>query len=101
MTQDVVVSKKDKSKIQLSLDIMNFGNLINSDWGVVKVPNQRNLLNYRGFNTTVVDGQNVYTPRYRINTLPGSTEVPTETFRNSNSILDSWRMQVGLRYIFN
>ena len=101
MTQDVVVSKKDKSKIQLSLDIMNFGNLLNSDWGVVQVPNQRNLLNYRGFDTAVVDGQNVYTPRYRINTLPGSTEVPTETFRNSNSILDSWRMQVGLRYIFN
>lgn len=101
MTQDLVFSKKDKNKVQLSFDMLNIGNLLNADWGVLQVPNQNNLLNYRGFDTAVVNGQNVYTPRYRLNTLPGSTELPTETFRNSNNILDSWRMQIGLRYIFN
>ena len=101
MTQDIVFSKKEKSKLQLSLDIMNFGNLLNSDWGVRQFPNQRTLMNYRGATETVVNGVATYTPRYRLNTLPGSTEFPTETFRNSNSILDSWRMQVGVRYLFN
>lgn len=101
MTQDIVFNKKEKNKLQLSLDIMNFGNMLNSDWGVRQFPNQRNILAYRGVTTTGPADNQVHTPRYRVNTLPGSTEFPTETFRNSNSLLDSWRMQVGVRYIFN
>lgn len=101
MTQDIVLSKKEKSKLQLSLDILNIGNMLNSDWGVRQFPNQRTLMNYRGATETIVNGVPTYTPRYRLNTLPGSTEFPTQTFRNSNNISDSWRMQVGVRYLFN
>ncbi|MEO1012709.1 MAG: carboxypeptidase regulatory-like domain-containing protein, partial [Bacteroidota bacterium] len=34
----------DKNKFQLSLDILNLGNLINSDWGVVEIPSFNQFL---------------------------------------------------------
>ncbi len=97
LTQDIIVDKKNNHKLQLSMDIFNFGNMLNTDWGVARVPNQTNLLNYRG--TTVVNGQTQ--PLYRFNTISQTTEFPTETFRDSNFISDAWRMQLGVRYLFN
>lgn len=94
ITQDVVITKDSKNKLQFSLDFLNFGNLLNSDWGVPKFANQRNLLNYRGRNEN-------NEPIYRLNTVAGTSEFPTETFRTTNSIIDTWRMQIGVRYTFN
>ncbi|SFO78722.1 Outer membrane receptor proteins, mostly Fe transport [Algoriphagus ornithinivorans] len=94
ITEDLVLSKDSKNKLQLSIDILNVGNLFNSEWGIQKFAFQDNLLNYRGVNA---QGQ----PQYRLNTVPGTSEFPTETFRTSTSLGDTWRMQVGVRYIFN
>ncbi len=94
ITQDVVITKDSKNKLQFSLDFLNFGNLLNSDWGVPKFANQSNLLNYRGRNA---DNE----PVYRLNAISGTSEFPTETFRTTNSIIDTWRMQLGVRYTFN
>lgn len=92
--QDINFTDKDNNKIQLTLDFINIGNMFNSNWGVPKVSWQRNLLNYRG---ATADGQ----PRYRLNTIPGTTNFPTETFRTTTSVLgNTWRLQVGARYIF-
>lgn len=94
LTQDVILTKDDKNKLQFSLDFLNFGNLLNSDWGVPEFANQSTLLNYRGRND-----QNQ--PIYRMNTISGTSELPTETFRTTNSIGDTWRLQLGVRYTFN
>ena len=94
ITEDIVLSKDQKNKLQLSIDILNIGNMFNSSWGIQKFAYQQNLLNYRGVNSA---GQ----PEYRLNTIPGTSNFPTETFRNTTSIGDTWRMQVGVRYIFN
>ena len=94
LTQDVALTNDNKNKIQFSLDFLNFGNLLNSDWGVPEFANQTNLLNYRGRNA---QGE----PVYRMNTVSGTSELPTETFRNTNSIGDTWRLQLGVRYTFN
>ena len=94
ITEDLVLSKDSKNKLQLSIDILNVGNLFNSEWGIQRFAFQNNLLNYRGVNA---QGQ----PQYRLNTVPGTSEFPTETFRTSTSLGDTWRMQVGVRYIFN
>ena len=94
ITQDLVFTKDKKNRLQLSIDILNIGNMFNSDWGVPQFANQNNLLNYRGNNGA---GE----PVYRLNTVPGTTNFPTETFRTSTSVNDTWRMQVGVRYIFN
>ncbi|WP_445752771.1 TonB-dependent receptor domain-containing protein [Polaribacter sp.] len=94
ITEDIYITKDKKNKLQLSLDFLNFGNLLNSEWGVPRFVNQRTLLNYRGVNAS---GE----PIYRLNTISGTSTFPTETFRNSTSIGDTWRLQLGIRYTFN
>lgn len=93
--QDInFLTKDDGPRVQLSLDFINIGNLFNSDWGVPQFPWQRNLLNYRGVGD---DGQ----PIYRLNTIPGTSDFPTETFRTTTNVLANvWRLQVGARLIF-
>ena len=78
--------KGNKNTIQLSIDVLNFGNLLNSNWGVVEVPNSIQPLG------VTVDENNV--PTY---TFDGNL---TETFSADVSLLSRWQMQVGLRYIF-
>jgi hypothetical protein len=94
ITEDIKLSPNGKNKLQLSIDILNIGNLINSEWGIPKVAFQENLLNYRGTNDA---GQ----PVYRLNTIPSTTDLPTESYRFSTSLGNTWRMQVGVRYLFN
>ncbi|MFT6827582.1 MAG: hypothetical protein ACI9Z3_000130 [Roseivirga sp.] len=92
--QDIFLTADKKNKLQFSIDILNVGNLLKSSWGVSEFENQRTLLNFRGINAN-------NEPIYRLNTVPGTTNFPTETFRTSTSLGDTWRMQVGVRYIFN
>jgi hypothetical protein len=94
ITEDILLSKNSKNKLQLSMDILNAGNLLNSAWGIPQIEWQRTPLNYRGRNSN-------NEPVYRLNTKPGTTEFATETFRESVSLANTWRMQVGVRYLFN
>jgi len=83
--QEVKVS--ESNAIQFTVDILNFGNLLSSDWGLVQQPNNLNPLS-----VTSVDSNNV--PTYTFN--PDLTE----TFGYDSSLLSRWQMQLGLRYIF-
>jgi outer membrane receptor protein involved in Fe transport len=90
--QDFYVNVKGKTNtIQLSFDVFNFGNMLNSDWGVVQVPNRTQLLNFRGS----VDGTATGRPVFSFDNLPS-------TFRdNIDPFVSKWEAQVGIRYIFN
>ena len=81
------VSKDKQNTIQLSVDILNVGNLINSEWGVVQQPNNVQPL---GVNVDAVTN----TPTYTFNSNL------TETFGVDSSLNSRWQMQLGLRYIF-
>ena len=81
-----IVSGDKTNTLQLSLDILNFGNLINSDWGVVEQPNNLSPLSV---NTSGA------TPEYTFN--GGST---AKTFGFDSSLASRWQAQFGLRYIF-
>ncbi|MBT8274297.1 MAG: TonB-dependent receptor, partial [Bacteroidia bacterium] len=72
--------------IQFSIDILNVGNLVNSDWGLIEQPN-----NVQAIGVTV-DSSNV--PTY---SFDPSQE---ETFGFDSSLASRWQMQFGLRYIF-
>jgi len=72
--------------IQFSIDILNVGNLISSDWGLVQQPTSIQPLG------VTVDDTN--TPTYTFN--PDLQE----TFGFDSSLLSRWQMQFGLRYIF-
>ncbi len=77
------------NKFQLTIDLLNAGNLINSDWGV------------RQFATT-------YTP-ITVNNVDAATGVHdfrfdtdlTDSYTDDVSINSKWQLQIGLRYIFN
>ncbi|MDO6819289.1 TonB-dependent receptor [Zobellia sp. 1_MG-2023] len=80
------VAENKVHTIQFSIDILNFGNLLNSDWGIIQQPNTPNPL------SVSVDENNV--PTYTFN------EQLTETFGYDSSLFSRWQMQFGLRYIF-
>ncbi len=74
--------------IQLSLDVLNFGNLISSSWGVREIATDTGLAQPIGVS---VDNGN---PTYSFDTAQ------TQTFRNDFSLNSRWRAQLGLRYNF-
>ena len=71
--------------IQFSLDILNFGNLISSDWGLVQQPNsiQPVSVNVTGDVPTYTFDSNL-----------------VDSFVYDSSLHSRWQMQFGLRYIF-
>lgn len=88
---------KTKHSFQLSFDIMNVGNLINSKWGISKtnaVSNNGRILKYEG-----VASETDLTPVFSMYKVNG--EYPTKTYDTYQNYGECWRMQVGIRYIFN
>ncbi|KAA1244732.1 carboxypeptidase regulatory-like domain-containing protein [Aquimarina sp. RZ0] len=83
---DLLIGDKTNT-IQLSIDILNLGNLLNSDWGVIEIP-----VNDQPIGVSVDDDN---TPTYTFDTSQ------TKTFGNDFSLDSRWQAQVGLRYIFN
>lgn len=81
------VANGKENTIQISLDVLNVGNLINSDWGVVQQPRNVQPLGVS------VDA-NTQVPTYTFD------ETLTNTFAFDSSLMSRWQAQIGLRYIF-
>jgi hypothetical protein len=73
--------------IQFSIDILNFSNLLNSDWGLVQAPISVQPIGVSVDSTTKE-------PTYTFN------GTQTETFAYDSSLASRWQMQFGIRYIF-
>jgi hypothetical protein len=86
-----------RNSIQVSLDILNVGNLINKKWGNVWSYNQNNILVMTN-NTTVVSGGTVV-PTYRLN--PYNNTMLAQTFSKTLNYPSTYSMQLGIRYTFN
>jgi hypothetical protein len=83
-----------KNTLQFSFDFINFGNLLNSEWGVVKnnnISNRGKILRYEG-----KDANNV--PTFSFVKLNG--EYLTQTYDNNFNFNQTWRLQVGVKYSF-
>ncbi len=72
-------------KVQFTVDILNIGNLINSDWGVREIP-----VNTQPIGVSVANG----VPTYTFDTTQ------TSTFTNDLDLRSRWQMQFGLRFVF-
>lgn len=81
--QDLMVS--DDNMLQLSIDILNIGNMFSSDWGVRQFPT-----NTQPVGVSVTDGE----PTYSFD------PALTSTFTDDFSLMSRWQMQIGLRYRF-
>jgi Carboxypeptidase regulatory-like domain/TonB dependent receptor-like, beta-barrel len=94
--QDFSIKAGDtRNTLQLSVDVLNIGNLLNSKWGVYKnmaASKYGAILEYEGS-----DASNV--PSYSMVQVDGA--YPTETYDTYLNIGQTWSLQVGLRYIFN
>jgi hypothetical protein len=96
-SQDIFTNLlKSRNTLQFTIDIFNFGNMLNSNWGKVKSVNASALLVPTN-QTSLVPGGTVR-PTFRLQT--DRNHVVTETFRDNVSITSTYYMQFGLRYIF-
>jgi Carboxypeptidase regulatory-like domain len=73
------------NSIQFSIDILNIGNFINSEWGVRQFPTNTQPIGVSVSGTT---------PTYNFDPRLKST------FTNDASLQSRWQMQFGLRYTF-
>jgi outer membrane receptor protein involved in Fe transport len=92
VTQDLFAQTAGKlSNFQVRLDILNFTNMLKSDWGI----GQRFVSNQPLTNPGVgANGQLTYRMR------SSGGELLTKTFEKTAGFGDVWRMQLGLRYSF-
>jgi len=96
LTQDFFMNVKGKRHtLQLGLDILNVGNLLNSEWGNVYSYNKSSILKLT--NTSAFKNNETPVYQYMVN----GTEKLTETWRKSIGTGSTYSMQISLRYIFN
>jgi hypothetical protein len=79
---------KSTNTIQLSMDIVNFGNMLNSEWGV------RKYATTSGYFQPLSVALAGSTPTYQFD------PTPRRTFVASPDLLSRWQIQFGIRYIF-
>lgn len=83
------------NNLQFSLDFLNFGNLLNSKWGVEKNMFQANngqILQYEG-----VDSNNV--PEFSM-VKDGDGNFLSESYSTFYNYNQNWQLQIGIRYSF-
>ena len=99
-TQDFMVKAGKKTNtLRLTADVFNFGNLLDKNWGIYKIPNRTSLLKYEGI---VATGPDAGKPRFSFPFLDATNQIPlTSTFQNSTSQNSRYQVQIGVRYIFN
>jgi len=105
VTQDFYLKTgKDKHTLRVTFDVINFGNMLNKNWGAYKIftsgstfsPVLSSFLKYEGM------AAGTTTPRYSFPYLDPANQIPlTSTFKDDPSIFSRWQAQIGIRYLFN
>jgi hypothetical protein len=86
-----------KNALQISLDILNVGNLLNTDWGKAVRFNQNNILVMTNASSIVAGGATI--PTFRLNPL--NNQINRTTYSDNIGYGSTYAMQLGFRYIFN
>jgi hypothetical protein len=92
---------KVKNTLEFTADIINFGNLLNRNWGVYQdsfngaSSGSTAVLKYQGLDAT---GHATYSFPY----LDKTNQIPvTKSYINDISQISRYQVQIGFRYIFN
>jgi hypothetical protein len=86
--QDLIVNKQTRQTLQFSVDVVNLGNLISSNWGV------QQYATTSGYYQPLSVSYNTNSPTYQFD--PSLKK----TFTDSPDLPSRWQIQLGLRYIF-
>ena len=96
VVQDIYLNVKGKrNTLQIRADILNFGNLLNNEWGVSQRATNPQILAFQSVVNNV--------PTYRLATekfADGTTGLIKNTYSKNASVFDVWTAQLGIRYIF-
>jgi hypothetical protein len=93
LTQDVFKNIKGKRNAgQFRIDVQNFGNLLNSDWGVGQRVIRNNILT-----SPAVDANGRLT--YRMQVV--NNQLVRSTFESTSGLLDVYQFMLSFRYSFN
>ncbi|MBS1668872.1 MAG: TonB-dependent receptor [Bacteroidetes bacterium] len=101
ITQDFYITTKvhnevDRHTIRFTMDLINVGNFLNRNWGLVKQQNTTTPLTFEGM---AADGK---TPLFSFPYGDATNQVPlVNSYSNNTSILSRWQMQLGVKYLFN
>jgi hypothetical protein len=97
-----IITGKTKNTLEVSVDIINFGNLLDNNWGLYQTSfngfssGTTTVLSYKGIDPAT--GRATYSFPY----LDKANLIPvTKSFINNTSQLSRYQAQIGLRYIFN
>jgi len=96
VAQDIFIKIAGKrNAFQIRADILNFGNMLNNEWGVSQRVTNSQLLNF-----VSRDANNV--PTYRLATQrdASGTYLIRDTYQYNSSVFDVWSAQLGIRYTF-
>jgi hypothetical protein len=80
--------------LQVRLDMLNFTNWLNKNWGVSQILVTNRPLASQGADAT---GANLY----RLNTVTTGGPLIFKSFQKAVTTNDVWRMQLGVRYMLN
>ena len=103
--QDInLTNLPDRHRLQITFDILNVGNLLNSEWGVANTVWQSAPLTYRGRNADTNQPNYSINVPSGLNSLPGTGPELDQAFRENSyrrlvNINQTWRLQVGVRYL--
>lgn len=90
-----------KNTIQLSWEVFNVLNLINTKSGLAQSTNRSALLNFVGYETAhTAAAPTTGRPIFTFATNPDNTPL-SSSFVNDPGTSSRWQMQLGIRYIFN
>jgi len=95
LLQDILPLTKHRNYgLQFSMEIENFTNLLNNDWGVTK----RTVYNNGAILAVVAAPTATTAATYRMNLVSGA--LPTSTYTSNITVGNTWRMNLGLRLNF-
>jgi outer membrane receptor protein involved in Fe transport len=92
--QEIFANLAGRNAFQVRLDIQNFGNLLNKNWGV----SQRIVLSTQPLSAQGADASG--RAQYRLRTLSTGGDLITTPLEQTASLSDVYRIQVSLRYRF-
>jgi hypothetical protein len=103
LAQDFFVKSGNlKNTIEVSVDIINFGNLLDKNWGIYQDSyngfnsGSTTLLSYKGIDPLTGHAEYSFPYLDKTNLIP-----VTKSFTNDTSQESRYQAQVGVRYIFN
>jgi hypothetical protein len=103
-TQDIFVNVKgQKNTLRFTADILNVGNLLNKNWGLLKQlgAGARQPLSYKGLVTAAGD-PNLGEPTFSFPFADRTNLVPvSQSFVVNTAQASRWQVQLGFRYLFN